>query len=89
MTKFADGGWFPLLVAAVVFVLTTWSTGRQLLRERLAEGAIPLGVHQVRRQLASSHPRNVGLHVGGAEMIPSALLHNFKHNQVLHDGSSS
>ena len=45
LTKFAHGGWFPLGVAAVVFVvLTTWSTGRRLLRARLAEGALPLQV---------------------------------------------
>ena len=45
ITKIADGGWFPLLVAAVIFiVLTTWATGRALMRQRLAEDALPLEV---------------------------------------------
>ncbi|MGL1395337.1 KUP/HAK/KT family potassium transporter, partial [Vibrio parahaemolyticus] len=42
VTKIPDGGWFPLLVAGIVFVvLTTWSTGRRILRELLAEDSMP------------------------------------------------
>lgn len=45
VTKIADGGWFPLLVAIIVFtVLTTWATGRRLMRKKLAEEALPLAV---------------------------------------------
>jgi len=45
ITKIPDGGWFPLLVAAISFtVLTTWAKGRQLLREQLANSALPLPV---------------------------------------------
>ena len=41
ITKIPDGGWFPLVVAAVLFtVLTTWATGRKLMRERLDESAL-------------------------------------------------
>src|SRR5207247_7584428 len=41
LAKIADGGWFPLLVAAVVFiVMTTWRRGRQILSARLQEGAL-------------------------------------------------
>jgi len=87
LTKFADGGWFPLLVAMVVFtVLTTWATGRKLLRERLAEGALPLSVFI--KSTAGSLHRVRGTSVfmaSSAETIPSALLHNIKHNQVLHE----
>jgi KUP system potassium uptake protein len=87
LTKIHDGGWFPLLVAAVVFiVLTTWATGRRLLRERLAEGAIPLSVFI--KSTAGSLHRVRGTSVfmaSSAETIPSALLHNIKHNQVLHE----
>lgn len=87
LTKFADGGWFPLLVAAVVFiVLTTWATGRRLMRERLSEGAIPLSVFI--KSTAGSLHRVRGTSVfmaSSAETIPSALLHNIKHNQVLHE----
>jgi len=87
LTKFVDGGWFPLLVAAVVFVvLTTWSTGRRLMRARLAEGAMPLAVFI--KSTAGSLHRVRGTSVfmaSSAETIPSALLHNIKHNQVLHE----
>src|SRR6478609_432063 len=45
VTKIPDGGWFPLLVAGLLFtVLTTWATGRRLMRVRLEESAMPLGV---------------------------------------------
>jgi KUP system potassium uptake protein len=87
LTKIADGGWFPLTVAAVVFtVLTTWATGRALLRQRLAEGTIPLSVFI--KSTASSLHRVRGTSVfmtSSAESLPSALLHNIKHNQVLHE----
>lgn len=87
LTKIADGGWFPLVVATVIFiVLTTWATGRRLLRERLGEGALPLSVF-IKSTAASLH-RVRGTSVfmaSNAETIPSALLHNIKHNQVLHE----
>src|SRR5206468_2235322 len=45
ITKVADGGWFPLLVAAIAFtVLTTWAKGRAMMRERLQDSALPLPV---------------------------------------------
>src|SRR6476661_7518 len=45
ITKIPDGGWFPLLIAAISFtVLTTWAKGRQLMRQRLSEAALPLTV---------------------------------------------
>jgi KUP system potassium uptake protein len=86
ITKIPDGGWFPLVVAGVLFtVLTTWSTGRRLLRERLEESAIPLPVFV--RSAASVHRvRNTAVFLSAsADTIPSALLHNLKHNQVLHE----
>ncbi|HEY6917172.1 MAG TPA: KUP/HAK/KT family potassium transporter, partial [Allosphingosinicella sp.] len=87
LTKFVDGGWFPLLVATVVFVvLTTWSAGRRIMRERLAEGAIPLEVFI--KSTANSLHRIRGTSVfmaSSANTIPAALLHNIKHNQVLHE----
>ena len=86
MTKIPDGGWFPLLVAAVSFtVLTTWAKGRQLMRERLASSALPLPVFI--KSVAKSVHRVRGTSVflsTSAETVPAALLHNLKHNQVLH-----
>lgn len=86
ITKVADGGWFPLLVAAVVFViLTTWSKGRSLMRQRLADEAVPLEVFI--KSTASSVHRVSGTSVflsAAADGVPAAMLHNLKHNQVLH-----
>jgi KUP system potassium uptake protein len=87
LTKIADGGWFPLVVAAVVFVvLTTWATGRRLLRARLAEDSLPLPVFI--KSTANSLHRVRGTSVflaSSLDTIPAALLHNIKHNQVLHE----
>ena len=86
ITKIPDGGWFPLLVAGISFtVLTTWAKGRQLMRERLAESALPLSVFI--KSAASSVHRVRGTSVflsTSADIVPAALLHNLKHNQVLH-----
>lgn len=86
ITKVADGGWFPLLVAAVVFViLTTWAKGRSLMRQRLADEAVPLEVFI--KSTASSVHRVSGTSVflsASADGVPAAMLHNLKHNQVLH-----
>jgi KUP system potassium uptake protein len=86
ITKIPDGGWFPLLVAAISFtVLTTWAKGRQLLRQRLSESALPLSVFI--KSAATSVHRVRGTSVflsSSAEVVPAALLHNLKHNQVLH-----
>jgi len=87
ITKIPDGGWFPLLVAAISFtVLTTWAKGRQLMRRRLEESALPLPVF-VKSTAASVH-RVRGTSVflsSSADTVPAALLHNLKHNQVLHE----
>jgi KUP system potassium uptake protein len=86
ITKIPDGGWFPLLVAALSFtVLTTWAKGRQLMRERLERDALPLPVF-IKSTAASVH-RVKGTSVflsASANNVPAALLHNLKHNQVLH-----
>ena len=86
ITKIPDGGWFPLLVAAISFtVLTTWAKGRQLLRERLQEAALPLPVF-IKSAAASVHRvRGTSVFLStSADVVPAALLHNLKHNQVLH-----
>ncbi len=87
VTKIPDGGWFPLLVAAVVFtLLTTWATGRQLVRTRLKEDSIPFGVflksvgERVRRV-----PGTAVFLASTIEGVPPGLLHNLKHNHILHD----
>jgi KUP system potassium uptake protein len=86
ITKIPDGGWFPLLVAAISFtVLTTWAKGRRLMRERLSESALPLAVF-IKSAAPSVHRvRGTSVFLStSADVVPAALLHNLKHNQVLH-----
>jgi KUP system potassium uptake protein len=86
ITKIPDGGWFPLLVAAISFtVLTTWAKGRQLMRQRLSESALPLPVFIKSAAAAVHRVRGTAVFLAtSAEVVPAALLHNLKHNQVLH-----
>jgi KUP system potassium uptake protein len=87
LTKIPDGGWFPLLVGGVAFtVLTTWATGRRLMRVRLDESAMPMDIFI--RSAAGSVTRVPGTAVflsASPQGVPSALLHNLKHNRVLHE----
>jgi len=84
--KIPQGGWFPLGIAVVSFtVLTTWKRGRKLLFEEIARRAVPM---QVVLGSADSINRVHGTAVfltSLGEGAPSALLHNLKHNQVLHE----
>jgi KUP system potassium uptake protein len=86
ITKVADGGWFPLAVAAVIFtVLTTWARGRGLMRQRLDQDALPLDAFV--KSAANIHRvRGTAVFLSTApDTVPTALLHNLKHNQVLHE----
>ena len=85
--KVVDGGWFPLLIGVVMFALMmTWKSGRALLSERLRSDAIDL--HPFLDAVFSSPPTRVsGTAVflnADAGTTPNALLHNLKHNKVLH-----
>jgi KUP system potassium uptake protein len=87
MTKIPDGGWFPLLVGAFAFTfLTTWARGRALMQERLRESAMPMEVFI--KSAASAATRVAGTAVfmtTSPKGVPPALLHNLKHNKVLHE----
>jgi KUP system potassium uptake protein len=87
LAKLFEGAWFPILVGIVIFtVLTTWAKGRAMMRARLADNAIPLPIF-IKSAAASVH-RVKGTSVflsTSADAVPAALLHNLKHNQVLHE----
>lgn len=87
ITKIPDGGWFPLIVAAVVFTtLTTWATGRHLMRDRLDEDSLPIGAFLL--SAGEKVQRVAGTSVflsSSQEGVPPALLHNLKHNHILHE----
>ena len=86
--KIPDGGWFPLLVALMIFtLLMTWRGGRDIVLQRLRETALPLAPF-VEGLLAHPPLRVPGTAVfmtADANGVPSALLHNLKHNKVLHE----
>ena len=87
--KIASGGWVPLLVAAFIFVLmTTWKSGRRLLAARMRSGSLPLERFLERVGDSTSGPVRVpGVAVfmtQEPEGTPVTLLHNLKHNKVLH-----
>jgi KUP system potassium uptake protein len=87
LAKVADGGWFPLLIATIVFIImTTWRRGRQILNTRLREGA--LSPEDFVKSLAGHPPVRVPgtavfMHRSGG-VIPPALLHSLKHYKALH-----
>jgi KUP system potassium uptake protein len=88
LLKIPSGGWFPLVVGAGVFtLLTTWKTGRRILSERLQTRTLPRAMFL--REVAENPPTRVrGTAVfmySNPEGTPPALLHNLKHNQVLHE----
>ncbi|MDB5336209.1 MAG: Low affinity potassium transport system protein kup [Planctomycetaceae bacterium] len=85
--KLTHGGWFPLLVAGVVYILmTTWRRGRMLVTKRLKQRHVPLELFIA--ELLSAPP----LRVSGVSVFmssnpigtPQALRHNVIHNKVLH-----
>jgi KUP system potassium uptake protein len=87
LTKISSGGWFPLLVGFFIFVvLTTWSKGRQLMIDRMRESAMPIKVFiQSAATSATRVPGTAVFMTSSPEGVPHALLHNLKHNKVLHE----
>ena len=87
LTKIADGGWFPLLIGLIAFTaLTTWARGRELVHARLAEDALPVEVFVKRIGESVHRIRGTAVYLtASATGVPASLLHNLKHNQVLHE----
>ena len=88
LTKIADGGYVPVLVAVVVGALMwIWWRGAQAVRVRMHRMAVsvPSFVHMMRKSSAHVIPGTAFFLTGDADIVPSALLHNLKHNRVLHE----
>jgi KUP system potassium uptake protein len=86
-SKIDDGGWFPLVMGAVLFTLmTTWQRGRKLLFQRFQEQLLPLqdffDLMHVERPARA--PGTAVFMTGTRDGTPPALLHNFVHNHVVH-----
>jgi KUP system potassium uptake protein len=88
--KFVDGGWFPILIAGSVFTLmVTWKDGRQILKNKLRNDSIDL------KSFLDSVFVTPPVRVDGTAVfmtaepgtVPNALLHNLKHNKVLHENN--
>jgi len=86
--KFFQGGWFPVLIGLTMFtVMMTWKQGRALLNQKLRADAIDLPSF-LEAVFVSPPARVEGTAVfltAEAGVVPNALLHNLKHNKVLHD----
>ena len=88
IVKVFDGGWFPVAIGGVMFMLMmTWKQGRYLMRERLRDDAIDL--KSFLEAVFVSPPTRVSgtavFLVSDQGITPNALLHNLKHNKVLHE----
>ncbi len=87
LLKITHGGWFSLAVAAVAFTLmATWKRGRQVLQTRLEETALPIDLFLPDLDTAKlpRASRTAVFMTGDPQGTPHALLHNIKHNQVVH-----
>lgn len=85
--KFADGGWFPLALGGVLFIgMTTWARGRGLLLARVHQDGLALEpfVQSLSTESLPRARRTAVYAVADPTTVPQALLHNLKHNQVLH-----
>jgi KUP system potassium uptake protein len=88
LIKIPHGGWFPLVAGALLFgMMATWKRGRQILAERLSEGALPIEtfIQDVVARPSSRVPGTAVFMYSNPGATPPALLHNLKHNKVLHD----
>lgn len=86
--KFFEGGWLPIAVAAVsLLIMISWINGRERLLQARWDQALPL--KQFIEQITKSHPHRIPgtaiFMVPHENITPLALLHNLKHNKVMHE----
>ncbi|KTT03375.1 potassium transporter Kup [Pseudomonas oryzihabitans] len=86
--KIFSGGSFPVIAGIIIFILlTTWKRGRQLVVDRLDDGALPLPIFisSIRAQPPFRAKGTAVFLTARTDVVPHAMLHNLLHNQVLHE----
>ena len=86
--KVPHGGWVPLAIAALVFLLmTTWKWGRNILQDKLAQNGLPMdaSLADVARRKPPRVPGTAMFMTSASGRAPVMLLHHLKHNKVLHE----
>jgi KUP system potassium uptake protein len=88
LLKIPSGGWFPLVIAVLVFTLmTTWNTGRRILSQRITERSVTLEalLEELRAAPPTRVPGTAIYLARNADTVPPALLQNLRHNKILHE----
>jgi KUP system potassium uptake protein len=88
LVKIEEGGWFPLVVAVIVFAfMTTWKKGRDVLRTAMRDNSLPLDLflEDIGRRRPQRVPGTAVFMASDASGAPPVLLHHLKHNKVLHE----
>lgn len=88
LLKVVSGGWFPLLVGVVLLTLMmTWRRGRKILHDKMQENTLPLGpfIQSLQLDRPATVPGTAVFMISSPDIVPHALLHNLKHNKVLHE----
>ncbi|HLH90061.1 MAG TPA: KUP/HAK/KT family potassium transporter [Xanthobacteraceae bacterium] len=85
LMKVLQGGWVPLVAATMIFFLmSTWRQGRMLLRDKLERDTLPLADFIRGIKSKTRVPGTAVYLTSRTDMVPVPLLHNLKHNKVLH-----
>ena len=85
--KIPEGGWLPLFIAACAFVMMdTWRRGRRVHLEKVRSESLPLSLFLERADKSTTRVAGLGVFLSSrTDVVPGALLHNLKHNKVLHE----
>jgi KUP system potassium uptake protein len=85
--KIVEGGWLPLFIATGVYtVMGTWRLGRRIQLDRLRDATMPMGLFLDRADKTPVRVAGTAVFLSArADAVPGALLHNLKHNKVLHE----
>jgi KUP system potassium uptake protein len=85
--KIPEGGWLPLFIAACVFIgMDTWRRGRRVHLEKVRSESLPLELFLERADKSTTRVAGLGVFLSSrTDIVPGALLHNLKHNKVLHE----